>query len=322
MGQRSSTSTSPFSSICSPSRLKIRPRVAFPTGTVIGPPVSRTSVPRARPSVESIATARTRSSPRCCCTSQTSRRLLPATSESSEPSPVEPSASWRASMNTSSALLISGRLSAGNTASITTPWISSTRPRPFSPPPFCRSVPAFSSRPASVDSFFCSVLASTLSLSFRARGSWLAEPLGSGDDFHDLLRDLGLPLAVCLERQVLDQVGGIVGRVSHRGHARAVLGRGRLEQAPEDRNLDVVGDQPPEDLLGRLRLVDPEGAGVTILLLVLGAMCLTLLALGHERRHLLDGQERLVPNLLVERGDVVVVKGLDPVHLAVGVGGG
>ena len=45
-----------------------------PTGTEIGAPVSTTSVPRARPSVESIATARTRSSPRCCCTSATSVR--------------------------------------------------------------------------------------------------------------------------------------------------------------------------------------------------------------------------------------------------------
>ncbi len=49
----------------------MRPSVISPTGTVIGPPVSITSVPRARPSVVSIATARTRSSPRCCCTSQT-----------------------------------------------------------------------------------------------------------------------------------------------------------------------------------------------------------------------------------------------------------
>ena len=37
-----------------------------------GAPVSTTSTPRASPSVESIATARTRSSPRCCCTSATS----------------------------------------------------------------------------------------------------------------------------------------------------------------------------------------------------------------------------------------------------------
>ena len=52
----------------------MRPRVASPTGTVIGPPVSVTTAPRWMPSVASIATARTRSSPRCCCTSQTSSR--------------------------------------------------------------------------------------------------------------------------------------------------------------------------------------------------------------------------------------------------------
>ena len=38
IGQRSSPSTSSPSSIVSPSRLKIRPKVALPTGTVIGPP--------------------------------------------------------------------------------------------------------------------------------------------------------------------------------------------------------------------------------------------------------------------------------------------
>ena len=52
-----------------PSTLKIRPSVAWPTGTEIGAPVSSTSAPRGRPSVESIATARTRSFPRCCWTS-------------------------------------------------------------------------------------------------------------------------------------------------------------------------------------------------------------------------------------------------------------
>ncbi len=60
----------------------MRPRVTSPTGTVIGPPVSTTSMPRARPSVESMATARTRSSPRCCCTSQTSTWLSPPVSSS------------------------------------------------------------------------------------------------------------------------------------------------------------------------------------------------------------------------------------------------
>ena len=55
----------------------MRPSVTLPTGTVIGPPVSTTSMPRARPSVVSMATARTRSSPRCCWTSQISRLEMP-----------------------------------------------------------------------------------------------------------------------------------------------------------------------------------------------------------------------------------------------------
>ena len=122
IGQRltSSGSGAPRS-IGSPSRLKIRPSVMSPTGTVIGAPLSITSTPRASPSVVSIATARTRSSPRCCCTSQTSQ--------------------WSSSAAMSSVLflerglgaatriawLISGSFS-GKTASITTPWISSIRP--------------------------------------------------------------------------------------------------------------------------------------------------------------------------------------------------
>ena len=70
IGQRSDL-TLPASSIGSPRTLKIRPRVTSPTGTEIDAPVSCTSAPRGMPSVESIATARTRSLPRCCCTSAT-----------------------------------------------------------------------------------------------------------------------------------------------------------------------------------------------------------------------------------------------------------
>ena len=68
-------STGPLPSMGWPSTLKTRPSVASPTGTVIGPPVSRASVPRARPSVVVMATARTQLLPRCCCTSQTSGSL-------------------------------------------------------------------------------------------------------------------------------------------------------------------------------------------------------------------------------------------------------
>ena len=107
IGQRSvSAGISPFSSIDWPITFHRRPRVGCPTGTEIGAPVSTTSTPRARPSVESIATARTRSSPRCCCTSATS---------------VPPSSSI------SRAVRISGRPS-GNTASTTTPLISMILP--------------------------------------------------------------------------------------------------------------------------------------------------------------------------------------------------
>jgi hypothetical protein len=73
---------------------------------VIGPPRSTTSIPRGKPSVESIATARTRSSPRCRCTSAINSR---------------------SSNEMRSALLISGS-EPRKRASMTTPWISITLP--------------------------------------------------------------------------------------------------------------------------------------------------------------------------------------------------
>jgi hypothetical protein len=100
-----------FSSTGSPITFQMRPSVASPTGTEIGAPVSVTSVPRERPSVESIATARTRSSPRCCCTSAISGVVVPS----------GPGTSMR------SAVLISGRRSL-KTASTTTPLISTIVP--------------------------------------------------------------------------------------------------------------------------------------------------------------------------------------------------
>src|SRR5919198_4499239 len=112
IGQRSTSPGGSFLSIGSPITFHRRPSVASPTGTLIGPPVSTTSVPRARPSVESIATARTRSSPRCCCTSAT-RSIAGRPSCSGD--------------SIRSAVLISGSCS-GKTASITTPLISMILP--------------------------------------------------------------------------------------------------------------------------------------------------------------------------------------------------
>jgi hypothetical protein len=67
-----SASTGPRLSMGSPSTLKMRPRVAWPTGIVIGWPVLIASMPRRKPSVASMATQRTQSLPRCCCTSTVS----------------------------------------------------------------------------------------------------------------------------------------------------------------------------------------------------------------------------------------------------------
>ena len=71
----------PASSTGSPMTFMMRPSVSSPTGTVIGAPVSVTSWPRTRPSVESMAMVRTVFSPRCWATSSTSR--LPPLSVSS-----------------------------------------------------------------------------------------------------------------------------------------------------------------------------------------------------------------------------------------------
>ena len=50
----------------------MRPSVFGPTGTVIGPPVLTTFMPRRRPSDEPSAIVRTTPSPSCCCTSSVS----------------------------------------------------------------------------------------------------------------------------------------------------------------------------------------------------------------------------------------------------------
>ena len=58
-------------SMVSPSTLKTRPNVSFPTGTEIGRPVSRTSIPRVKPSVDSMAMVRTIPCPSSKATSST-----------------------------------------------------------------------------------------------------------------------------------------------------------------------------------------------------------------------------------------------------------
>src|SRR6185437_12079349 len=77
IGDMKVSAMGPASSIGSPITFMMRPSVAGPTGTRIGRPVSTTSAPRTRPSVASIAMARTVFSPRCWATSNTRRTGWP-----------------------------------------------------------------------------------------------------------------------------------------------------------------------------------------------------------------------------------------------------
>ena len=64
----------------------MRPSVPAPTGTEIGLPVSRTFMPRCRPSEEPSAMVRTMPSPSCCSTSNVrpfSASVLPLSSRTS-----------------------------------------------------------------------------------------------------------------------------------------------------------------------------------------------------------------------------------------------
>ena len=95
----------PLLSIGSPKTFIIRPRVPFPTGTLIGAPVFLTSRPLFNPSVVPMAIVLTIPSPICCCTS----RVKP------------PSSTKRASY-------MFGIESRENCTSITAPIISTTLP--------------------------------------------------------------------------------------------------------------------------------------------------------------------------------------------------
>src|SRR3954453_1130331 len=225
IGQRSVPSTGGPLSIGSPSRWKMRPRVASPPGTVIGPPVSVTTAPRSIPSVASIATARTRSSPRCCCTSQTRTADSPSPPLVSIVTAEKISGSW-----------------SGKTASMTTPVTCSTRPWLVPLVPLLSAMGSFSGH----SNRSC----------FWLSGSSLAERLGAADDLQDLLRDFRLTRTVHLQGQVADHRLRVLRRVPHRGHPRTQLRGRRLEQRPVDRDRHVLRDQPRQPLT-RIGLVDP-----------------------------------------------------------------
>src|ERR1035437_9916632 len=75
-----------------------------------------------------------------------------------------------------------------------------------------------------------------------------AQTLCAGDNLHDLLGDLGLPRAVHLERQIGDDLPGVLRRVAHRGHLRPEEPRRGLDQRAVDRGLDIVWHELGENL--------------------------------------------------------------------------
>ena len=87
--------------------------------------------------------------------------------------------------------------------------------------------------------------------------------LGAGDDFQDLRRDRALPDAVVLARQVVDHLGGAVGRAFHGDHARGLFARERFNQRPVSHDLDILRQECVQQRLGfRFKLV--RGARVLL----------------------------------------------------------
>src|SRR5919108_4887805 len=94
--------------------------------------------------------------------------------------------------------------------------------------------------------YSCSSVASFLSFpSFQCRRP--------ANDLGNLLRNLRLPCPVICARQSIENVAGVVGCVFHRGAARAVLGRGGLDERTIDAVADVQRQQAVEDLVGGWR---------------------------------------------------------------------
>src|SRR4029078_5721210 len=156
-----------------------RPRVASPTGTVIGPPVSTARVPRARPSVVVMATDPTKLCPSCWATSQTS---------GSSPS-----------RSISTAFRMAGSSPAGNSMSTTGPVIWMTCP---------------------------TLAGGALAMSFSS--SWERSARSrAGCDLDHLAGDVGLADLVVRQREVVDQLLGILGRALHLDHPARILRHSR-----------------------------------------------------------------------------------------------
>src|SRR6478736_8180584 len=199
-----SDTTGPASSIGSPITLMMRPRVPAPTGTMIGEPVSVTSPPRTSPSVVSMAMVRTVDSPRCWATSSTRRLPL---------------------LVVSMALRIAGRWPS-NCTSTTAPMTWVMRPVWLAG--------------VAINSLLRIRISASVSLIALAP----LHCLGAGDDFDQLLGDLGLTGSVVDQGLLADHVAGVAGGVVHRAHLRAVERGVVFQQRAENLHREIARQQP------------------------------------------------------------------------------
>ena len=69
------------------------------------------------------------------------------------------------------------------------------------------------------------------------------ERLRTGDDFDQLLGNLGLTGAVILQGQAVDKLAGIAGRVVHRGHRSGLLTGGIFQHRRQDLRVEIARQQ-------------------------------------------------------------------------------
>src|SRR5262249_19837887 len=75
-----------------------------------------------------------------------------------------------------------------------------------------------------------------------------SERLCAGDDLDQLLGDHRLARAVHAQLLLPDHLAGVAGGIIHRGHARALLGRGVLQERAERLHRNVARQQLGEDI--------------------------------------------------------------------------
>src|SRR3954447_11376600 len=217
IGQRSVIWTVDGStSSTSPVTFQTWPLVMSPTGTEIGDPVSRTSVPRCMPSVGLSAMQRTMLSPMCRATSMVMVVVLPPTV-----------------VSTRTAFCRSGMVSTGNSTSTTGPITRATRP---TPPEECLTAGRSETAVDMVPSL--------------TSGVRVSQGAGPTDDLADFLGDLGLPGLVGLPGQALDQRLRVVRRRLHRLLPAGQLRGCGLEQAVLDPAGHVERQQLVQHRLG------------------------------------------------------------------------